>query len=704
MDHKEATKVAFPYRPVSSEPLLSDLKIRYEFLGLQALLMPYIQYVSAQRAMMFASNVAQAVVVDGCEPAMVCTGYEGIIGQYEFDETRRDQDIVILAVIPKFQNMCWNSDNPTNPTVTVIYMGQEDKRIGYFDVSTYHALHDGFGYMNKMLNQFQLKTNNCIPKNMKIVTSPNHKSEHLYCLGTNACIAYISDWTTTEDAFEISDEFAEKNTHTAISTLRTVIRENEIPRNLYGSTDEFLAFPGVGSQVREDGVLLALCNKDETTFITDLTQEALMTAEKLHDQCFYADEPGATILDVNVYINHDIYRKLKGKPGPYEQFVKYKEQHDLYYQAILAVYDKVQEDGMELRPEFNTLVTRCIGLLAPRNRVRQKLQLVDKKEPVEFISVEIVYGWKRKVGLGFKFTGYDGSKGVVSKITPKKYMPRTADGIHTDFKETNPSVINRMNPSQFYVQFQTGLSRCVQMTVRGMTSIADAFEYIMGYLEDVRPALRQQWESGIRQRGEVAEFVDSVKQDGIMLPIGFINNITLEWVLYMAKKYGLKQSTLKYIVEHEDGSLEEIETISKTIVGDKPMMLLGKIPAAMLHCVEISYGNQFRTPHKPTSKTIKAQSPIGQTCQRLGEDEICMLSMSVGPDTVIRMMSLNGNSPKAAEMYTMAKLTEPTPSNITHIPMTTTEMIKTNAHISLFAHLMAPGGYDVRSNRKDEDK
>jgi len=407
MDDAATGKSRYPYGRDNPNRLLSDLKMRYEFLGLQALLLPFPQYVSSQRAMMFASNIAQALVVDGCEPPMVCTGYEGIIGRYEFDDTRRDQDIIILAVIPKFQTTCWSSDGLTNPTMTVIYVGQDDQKIGYFDVTNYRQLHDGFGYMNTMLNSYLLTNNNHVSKETKFVTSPNHKG-NLYCLGTNAAVAYLSGWEVTEDAFLISDEYAEKNEHTAIGTMKLNIREDDVPLNLYGSLEEYKAFPDIGSQLRSDGVLVGLRQRNKTTFITDMTAEALMRTEKMHDQCHYAPA-GSTVLDVNVYINFDAYKRLKNRQGPYEQFVKYKEQHDAYHQAILAIYDKVQSDGYELRPEFNTLVTRCIGLLAPRNRVRSKLQLIDKKEPVEFISVEITYAYKRKVGRGFKFTGRDGA-------------------------------------------------------------------------------------------------------------------------------------------------------------------------------------------------------------------------------------------------------------------------------------------------------
>lgn len=677
-------------------PLLSsDLKMRYELLGLQGLLVPFPQYVSAQRLMMFASNITQALVLHGCEAPHICTGYEGIIGRYEFDDTRRDQDIIILAVIPKFRMDYWSDSTPTNPTLTVIYLGQEDHKIGYFDVSTYTKLHDGFGYMNTMLNSYQLVNNNLIPKEMKFVTSPNHDG-NFYKQGVNGNVVFLSDWAVTEDAFKISDEIAEKSSHTAIHTLKLNIHEDSVPLNLYGTTEDYKAIPDIGSIVRDDNIIIALRGRNKTTFVTDMTDEALQIIEDLHDEKHYAEGEDAQILDVNVYINFDAYKRLKNRQGPYAQFVKYKEQHDAYYAAVLAVYDRVQADGYELRPEFNTLVTRCIGLLAPKNRVRQRLQLVDKKEPVEFISVEITYAYTRKVGVGYKFTGRDGAKGVVSEVCPKKYMPRDAFGNIADFCITTASVINRMNPGQFLEQFINALSTAVVKRVKLMTDWREAYAYIMEYVGDIRPVLRQKYESLTPSDENKQNFVEDCKEKGIYLIFGFIENITYEKIIYLADKYGVVESPLTYTVLDENGNPQVITTKSKTLVGEKHFLLLGKIPDSMLHAVEISYGNQFGTPTKPTSKHIKSQSPVGTTCQRFGEDEICMETMSMHADTVARQMSIYGNSPDAVRRLIQEELTNPHPTQIAHIPMTTNDMIRKNRNIELFSQLMGVCGYDVR--------
>lgn len=384
--------------------MTSDMTMRPEFLGLHALLAPYVQYCSSQRLMMFASNITQALVIDGCEFPHIFTGYEHQIGKYEFDPSSRDQDAHIIAVIPKFKMNCFES--ASMPSHTIIYIGMDDNKIHYVDVSDYNMLHDGFGFINKPLNTHNLTVNNVIPKDMKFMTSPNHDGE-FYCMGMNANVCFMGEWGVTEDAVIISESFRDKGDNTAICQLKLNIDQDDIPLNLYGDDTTYKIFPDIGEQVREDGVLVALRGMNKTTFVSDMTNEALQSIEYLHDKAHNA-VPGATILDVDVHINFDALRQLKNKETVYSQLMKYRDQHSYYWQSILDVYEKVNEQGYELSPEFNTLVTRCIGMLAPRKYVSKRLQLIDKREPVEFISVTITYGYKRKITLGSKVTGREG--------------------------------------------------------------------------------------------------------------------------------------------------------------------------------------------------------------------------------------------------------------------------------------------------------
>ncbi len=681
--------------------LTSDLKMRPEFIGLQGLLNPYVQYCSAQRAMMFASNLSQALVIDGCEPPFITTGYEPIVGKYEFDGSARDQDAMILAIIPKFKMTQWNCDSTTIPTHTVIYVGQDDNKIHCVDVCNYNMLHNGFGYMITPLNMHNLTVNNYIPKDMKFMTSPNHDGEY-YSMGLNANVVYLSEWGVTEDAFIISESLAKKGENTAICQLKLNIGEDDVPLNLYGDDSFYKAFPDIGETVRDDGVLVALRGRNKTTFVSDMTNEALQNIEYLHDKEHKA-VPGATVLDVDVYVNFDALRNLRGKESVYSQFMKYREQHGYYWQAVIDVWEKVKEEGYELGSEFNTLVTRCIGMLAPRKYVGRRLQLIDKREPVEFISVVITYGYKRGITLGSKLTDRSGGKGVLSAIWPDKNMPVDDFGNRADIIITPASVINRMNPSQLYEQFFNRCSVEVIKTMKQMNDWRKEYEYVMQYLADYRMAYAMKVKSLMKSDSDKMSFVEACKNEGIFLVGGFTTNFTEEYIISMAEKYGVKTSPINYIAVDKAGNEQHVRTISKTIIGSKYMMLLGKIPSSMIHSVELAYVSQFETPIKPTNKYVKSQSSIGQTPQRFGEDEICMLNMSLFGDVVARLMCTSSAAAELIKQEAHELLTCDKPSQISFFPFTTQEAINRNKNISIFSHLMGEIGYDVRPNMEGVD-
>jgi hypothetical protein len=640
------------------------------------------------------SNVAQALVIDGCEYPRISTGYEPIFGKYEFDNASRDQDAIIIAIIPKFKMTQWNADSTTIPTHTVVYIGQDDNKVHYVDVSNYTMLHDGFGYMNTPVNTHNLTVNNFIPKDMKFMTSPNHKGE-FYCMGVNANVVYMSEWGVTEDAFIISESLAKAGENTAICQLKLNIGEDDVPLNLYGDDTFYKAFPDIGDQVRDDGILISLRGRNKTTFVSDMTNDALQNIEYLHDKSHKAP-PGATVIDVDVYVNFDALRNLKGKESVYSQFIKYREQHGYYWQSVIDVYEKCKAEGYELSSEFNTLVTRCIGMAAPRKYVGRRLQLIDKREPVEFISVVITYGYKRGITLGSKLTGREGGKGVVSAIWPDKYMPVDDFGNRADVIITPSSVINRMNPSQFYEQF---FNRCSDEVVKTIKKIGDwkqAYQYLMMYLTDYREAYAKKIASELVTDQDKMNFVETCKNEGIYLVSGFTKNFTEEFIINMAEKYGVQTSPINYITRDANGVEHQIRTVSKTLIGSKYLMLLGKIPSAMIHSVELAYVSQFETPIKPTNKYVKSQSSIGETPQRFGEDEICMLNMSLGGDTVARMMCLASASSDVVKNEAMELLTCDHPSQIPYFRITTQDAIDRNKNVSIFSHLMGAIGYDVR--------
>lgn len=679
--------------------LTADMRVRPELLGLEALLVPFLQHVSSQRITMFASNITQQLVLDGCEQPMIASGWEQKFAKYEFDYTTRDEDIQIIAIIPKFKTNVGARPIPTFPSLTVIYLGCTTKKIGYFEMSRYMSQHDGFGYMYKWLNTHQLKPNMLIPKDMKFTTSPAI-DRNFYMQGVNANVAHMAMWDSTEDAFVISKSLQKKLRHSAIATLKVNIPEKAIPLNLYGTESEFSIMPDIGSVVKDDGIVVGLRHHSDETLM-DLTDQELMTPEYMHDELFHAI-PGAEIIDVQVFIAPAALKRIK-QCRAYDQLVKYQEQHYAYYESVINVYKEVK-DSYQLSSEFNNLVTRCMSL-SQKQLSRNAVKLMNKKELVEFIHLKITYHWKREVSKGFKLTGRDGMKGVVSDVREDEDMPIDDLGFRADLIVSPESGFNRLTISPFFEQFFNRTSTIIQQRIiQGTIPHDQAYEYVLGYLNDVRPAYANLVRALTAQDKD--SFIEHVKEKGIYLVISpFLDVDFSDLILMIAEKYNIVKTPVTF-TQHLDGESFKVRTNEPVMIGSKFLFLLGKLPEAQLNVIEAGFVNQFSTPTKPGGK-VKEQCMFGQTPIRLGEDEICLLTMSLGPKTVARLMGINAASPKAQLELQRRLSTDRYPTRLEHIDMTTDEIIRTNNNISLMIHELGAAGigyHDASVKPNDQEK
>ena len=711
--------------------LTADMNINPKMLGLQALLNSFLEHTSSQRMNMFASNLAQAMVIHGCEPPYIMTGFEGKFAKYEFDKTAREEDARILDIIPKFKpNM------QSSPSYTVVYLGLDSNTVKYFDLDSYTMLHDKFGYFNKKLNIAQLRKDNYIPKDMKFVTAPNHIG-NMYAQGVNANVAYLSMWNTVQDAFIVSKSFAKKCSSTGFGSIDLEIKADEIPLNLYGDLDEYKVFPDIGERVRSDGILIAFRDRCAESVLSDMTRKALSEPEHIHDKIHYAPV-GAEVVDIQVFVRHDRYRKLSESDGAYTQFIKYQNQHKEYYRNVINVYERCKREHLSCGPEFNNLVYRCMAYDGATTR--RGIKLKNKKDEVEFIHIKITYAYDQELAPGSKITSNDGAKGVVSEIMEDEDMPVDDLGIRADIVITSESPFNRLNSSQWYQQFfnrasvfvlkhiQNGLgyhrrtvivdndkvssvsgiivskskhgrlqTKCVLENTVQLDTIEAKYQYLMEYISDVRPLYGE----FLRERHLNDEmrkaFVEECLQLGhiyLVIP-PYCQGMDDNKVIYIVDKYNIYDTPVTYNRIAPDGTKTRIRTYNTCSIGSKYMYLLGKLTIDQLSSIEIGYVNQFGTPAKPGSKYIKSQNSFGQTPVRFGEDENANLAMGIGVDAVARLMGINANSVAAVEELQRALLTAEKPSDLGHINMTTEQIIESNVNVATFKHEMGVAGYDM---------
>jgi hypothetical protein len=638
------------------------------------------------------------MVLQGAEPPRIFTGMENVIGKYEFSTSRRDQDMHILDIVPKFRPATWKHGDDM-PCMTVICRGLKDGKIHYFDVERYTHLHDGFGYINDRPDIDLISAENDLPQEAVITRSPAWKGND-YCMGVNANVVFMTHWAVTEDAVVISESLAKKCTNLDIRQEKLSLGVDDILLNIYGDNDmdEYKVIPDIGETVGPNGILAAIRTKNSTSYVSDMTPEALMTTEPLHDELIKAP-PGSKILDIDVYINFAHLNKIDENDSAYSQLLRIFRDHQYYYDEIITKYRQYKEWGMEIDDAFNSLVLRAMEMTANPKFRKKGIKLCETREPIEFINVVITYAHERHISVGSKLTGREGGKGVISAILPDEYMPVDEDGYRADIIMAPQANVNRMNPSQLLEQFW---NRCADQAVRiakaQKMGWKQAYAYFLDFVNEFRPAYATALDKYLLETDEKKkQWVEQILETGVIrLLAAWTKGRPYSEYIRIAKKYGVKRTPVTYKTKDpKTGIVTTTTTKTGALIGSKYLLYLGKIPDESLVAVEVGHVNQFEIPIKPKSKRIKNQSLIGLTPMKFGEDEVCILSMSLGSAAVARMMCIHSAAPTVVKDLIETLLTDPCPTQLLALPQTTQEIINQNRNVAIFLNMMGATGYDV---------
>lgn len=683
---------------------LDNTLMPVQLLGLSPLANPFAKQVSAQRGMMFASHLQQCMLPHGCEPPMVMSGFEPIIGDYEHNTTKRNQDVQIISIIQRYASSAGLNSIQQNPYFTVVYQGCEDRVVSYFNIYRYTMRSKGYGYKNKFINTALLEQGSVLPKDVKLVTSPAHKGND-YCLGTNLKVAYMSLPTVTEDAFMISETAAEKLNSDAYSKVSIEISPDQLPLNLYGTEEEYKFLPDIGETVNEFGELCALRKPTVDSAIYDMNPRNLTKIQGLHDDVTYVPV-GSTIVNIEVAVNHNCKQKYSEKL--YSQIKKYDDCTVEYCQTIYNLYMQLKKEGKEISPRFNSLVTRAMerlmvsGIPIPGFKARPNLTLVKKKKQINFMEITITYCYENKVKDGYKLTGRYGNKGVIASIVPDEHMPVDDYGNRADIIISGASVFNRMNTGQLYEQFFNFGAERIRSRMREMYDKGkwnEAYTLMTDYLKDINP----KWGELVMKTHSTADEQKALVQEalahGVRLQVTpFQEGCDCDTVLEIAEKYDLQPTPVTFGVKQPDGSYVSERSVENIVVGNEYFFVLCKIPH--MRGSGIGYVNQYRTPSRP-STISKSQFPFAQTSLKIGEDEHRNIATVAGAETMTRIGGMYGNSQEAVKRLGTHLISAKTPSRLHQLDMTTAEITDGDVAIGIVKHHFSCLGIDIANSLKD---
>lgn len=714
---------------------LSNCWVDHRLIGVSPMMSPFAANDSSQRLTMLSSHLPQALVLNGAQPPEISTGFEMLVGDYEFNPTVRDCDIQILTVIQKYIPFQGAFPIKHNPTLTVIYRRNDNNKIDYFILSEYTKGSDGYGYKNVLKNLNYLNKNSFVEKDIQFQTSPSHK-DGMYAMGANIPIAYMTLDGVTEDAFIVSESFAKTMGSMAITKTDFQIGVNQIPLNLYGDEDEYKFMPDINEPIRPDGIICGFRKPDSVSFISDTQISSLSKPQPYHDNLYFVQQPDGVVIDIDVYVNRKC--KIPRSSGIFNQIQKYQEQNIRYHTDIVKAYVEARQLGYEITDNFNTLVTRSYILLRaegkkvpdPNFTQKANITLIQKKDPIEFIHVSITYAHPNNVSAGYKFTGRNGDKGVACIVKPDSEMPIDQYGVRAKMIMDCASVFNRMNSGQWNVQFisrmntfnrwrvmhmlnggditkpftfntDTGVSNPVPPVV-GFSNNITPYEFVMSYLKDINPNYEKLIrEKCILTKEDEQNFLNDIVEKGFYLVMPpFLKHINSKWVLYMNEKYPCPATPVTFISDKADGTKKNNSTIDPVFIGNKYVYCLYRIPK--IKAAGPGYINQHKTPIHPSGHA-KLQYPVFQTPLRHGEDEIRNQSMAAGPAATARMMALNANSAEGLNTMMEMLITAPNPTNIERVPISTHDLIESNNINCVTQHMFSTFGVNITKTVDEND-
>ncbi len=681
-------------------PYLNNCIADLRLMGFPSFLNPSASQTSSPRTNMFASHIAQAMIIEGCELPQLFTGVEYNLGQYEFNTSHREQDAEVLAVIPKYPNMTGNNGHIiNNPQILVIYHGLTDHKLHYFTVDQYTKGSDGFGYKNTLLNMNKLHTQAgntgsfLLTKDVTLVTSPAHKGNQ-YCLGTNLNCAYMTMMDTIDDAMLVSASAADKLCSTEVATVAFTIPQDSRPVNLFGTGPDNVKFiPDIGEVVGRDGYLCALRPMQTETYAADLDPQTLMRPMQEID-IIKRVKPGAKVIDIEFIFNPQ--RRNFGTFGM--QMEKYNQAMRVYWESIVATYNQYHKQYPP-SPEFHSLVTKALTHLLMFNPGKKKYEIfgtVARKQPVDFIQVSITYALPRPINKAFKITDRNGHKGVVCRICPDDEMPVDQYGIRADVVISPTSPIARMNIGTLNEPAINRISefvrrRCIELY---QTDHKLAFDTVLKWITDVN----LNYASLIHKRCNTVEtqeqFVQEIINDKIYLNVpSFLETITPENINKWTEYWGAHATPVIYSIHDRHNVKRTYTTKYPVLIGSKYIYCLSKLPYPT--AAGFAHVSHYGIPVKPgghvKNQYVARQSPI-----RSGEDENRIMCRDVPEDEVIRLNNLLSNSPRGVNLLIETILTSKYPTAIRRVPISNKDLARTSAVTAMFHHTTSVLGINTR--------
>lgn len=699
------------------QTLPHDVNASIQLIGSPNFLYPMSQFTSASRTGMLGHNLPQMMVNRGSEPAYIFTGVEKQLTEMTFDASRREEDVQILEILPKFRfNNVIKGTIETCPSILVICVGEKSKELTYFEIKRYELGMNGFGFMTEMHNRNRIRKGAIIEKDMPISTSPQvHGNRYAY--GKNMNVCYASFPGTIEDAFGISESAARAFMTDMIYQVKISSRPDRRPVNAFGTATEERPFLDIGQKIGKDGVIHASRPVRWNTCTIDTDPDLLREVLPAQDDVYYGT-PGAEIIDLDFVANP------KNLTESYNQVKQYQECQRPYWLGIWKTYQMYKNQyrpSKEMRAKAyeafcNLAQTGYTDFNFLTEANRRHLRNADIESPVggilEFLHTTVTYRADRKVVPGDKWSNCCGGKGVIGVVMKDEHMPIDEHGNRADVMIAMGTPVARTNMGQLYEQGLNFISSFVQketQRVYEVKGVDAATEVLKDWAEDVNPNYRTILDRTLVTKDDKEAYVKDAIEDFPKLWIPpFHENFTpskedqwnaLRNMMRYQEKWKAYPTPITYYSPVGNGEWKKNVTETPVVIAAEYFIHLNKLPK--ISAPGVSRVNHLGIPTK--SSTVADMYPVKINPSRFGEDEHRISLMDVDVRWVVRLQNTHGNSPfKGVNRVIRELLLNPHPTNIPVMPVSNGELLEGSTPLRLFHSTLGMMGLDTKNTAVKE--
>lgn len=682
---------------------------------------PFYGTTSAARGAMYATQIGQAPLVNGSEPPRILTGMELRLAEHVYN-VKFPKDCTVLNVIRKYPVGYGRDSIKSNPLTTIIYEDYYDKykTINVVHVPEFNKLHQDFGYPlvkdPEVFNQLSAGAN--FPKDTVIAQSRTKGTDDgVYGVGVNANVVFMSSPGTIEDGFIASEEFLEEH---MISTTYTTVVGNAGKKafflNLYGDKDHYKPFPDIGEPIRDDGVVFALRDLDDSLSPAEMTPRALREYDSTFDRGVIG-EPGAIVKDIHVFWDERQNPTFipSGMDG---QLRKYYDALSNYYNEIIKVYRTLQarrKDKLRLSPEFNQLVVEALIFL-PQNPTLKKLLRSHRLERLDEWRVEVTFESKKIPTLAYKISDEKGGKGVVCELRPKADMPVDQHGNIADFVIYGGSTFKRANFSRLYEHYwnavirdvihrlrvEFGLDRHKEPTEEELNKLTtEQLEYAFIEVLDMTEIIAPTHHEIISRHPNKLEYIrNEIKKGFVQIVIPVTENIDLMEAVTQIQNSRFKPLRELITITDYDGNKKLTE--DPMIIAPMSMILLEKIGDDWSAAASVKT-QQFGLPARLNNSDRNATPGRESAVRTFGESETRSFNSTIGAITTNEILDQT-NNPDSHRVLIENILTGDKPTNIkTGVPRNIVPLGSSRS-VELLKHLLETRGIRFKYIPGEEDE